>query len=223
MSILFGPVMPDTWDSVNNLFGSQDQAAMLPSGFFPAPQKLEPIRSEIAQPAVSLGVPRLTTTDAPSIAQSAAWAYQNWFGSPYEAELSIPARPAAPSRASTPSFLTEVSKPWETMAGSLWTGVEETFIEANKLLPGLMLEKLGLAPERQVVNTKGDIEYHVYGTPPMSLATIPGLKQEQPQSLFNIGFDPGIKTPVVPIAQPSTAAMSFTPILILLGLYLFTR
>ncbi len=221
--IITSTVMPDTWDSVYNLFGGQDLAAMQPSGFFPAPQKLEPIRSEIAQPALSLGVPRLTATDAPSIAESAAWAYQNWFGSPYEAELSIPARPTAPSRAPTPSFLTEVSKPWETMTGSLWSGVEETFIEANKLLPALMLEKLGLTPERQVVNTQGDIEYHVYQRPPMSLSTIPGLIQEQPKGLFNIGLDPGIKTPVVPIGQPSTAGIAISPILILLGLYLFTR
>lgn len=220
--------MPDTWDSVNNLFGGQAQATTSPSGFFPIPQKLEPIRSEIAQPATSLGVPRLTATDAPSIAETAAWASNNWMASPYQAELSIPAVPVLPiygppARQPSPTFLTEVSKPWETMAESLWTGVEESFIEANKLLPALMLEKLGLAPERQVVNTQGDIEYHVYGTPPMSLATIPGLKQEQPQSLFNVGFDPGIKTPVVPIAQPSTAAIAISPILILLGLYLFTR
>ncbi len=221
--IITSTLMPETWDSVYNIFGSP-QVITSPSGFFPIPQKLEPIRSEIAQPAVSLGVPRLTATDAPSIAQTTAWAYQNWFDSPYEAELSIPARPTAPARAPTPSFLTEVSKPWDTMAESLWTGVEESFIEANKLLPTLMLEKLGLVPERQVVNTQGDIEYHIYQKPPMSLATIPGLIQEQPKGLFNVGLDPGITTQVVPIPRPATAAMAVSPILMIAGLYLlFSR
>lgn len=218
-------------DALNFEFfgGPSSYSSAQPSGFFPAPQKLEPIRSEIAQPALSLGVPRLTATDAPSIAQTAAWAYQNWFNSPYEAELSIPARPAVPQLTpptpqASPSFVTEITNPWETMAETVGKSVEYTFIEANKMLPELMLQKLGLMPERQIVNTQGDTEEHVYQTPATSPATVPGVKQEQPQYLFNLGLDPGIKTQAAAIGQPSTAAaIGITPILLLVGLYLFTK
>ena len=183
--IIFSPIMPDYLNF--DFFGAPaSYTTMQPSGFFPAPQTFEPIRSEIAQPALSLGVPRLTAADAPSLAETAAWASKNWMGSPYQAELSIPARPAvpqltAPTPQASPSFVSMISKPWETMAESLWGGVEETFVQANKLLPELMLQKLGIIPERQIVNTQGGTEEHVYPTPAMAPGTVPGLKQEQPQ------------------------------------------
>jgi len=222
--IINSTLMPDTWDSVYNIFNSQAQATTLPSGFFPAPQRLEPLRSEVAKPAVSMGVPRLTATDAPSIAQTAAWSYQNWFGSPYEPELAIPAVSPAAAPAISPAptgFLAELASPWTNFyEGFAKTGAE-TVSAINQSLPDLLMQKLGLAPKPQVVNTQGKVEYHIYQPAPTGLATIPGLKQEQPQYLFNLGLDPGIKAPVVPIAQPSAAAaLGITPIMILAGLYL---
>ena len=202
-------------------------AGLQPSGFFPAPQISTPMRTQITEPALSLGLPRLTAPDAPSLAETAAWASNNWMDSPYKAVLSTPALappiygPPAPQ--ASPSFLGAFTKPWETMAETIAKTAEFTFVEANKMLPGLMLEKLGLMPERQVVNSKGDVEYHVYQTPGMAGATVPGVKQEQPQGLFGIGYATGQPATVVPVSSPTTAAIGMTPLLILLAIFLFAR
>ncbi len=202
-------------------------AGLQPGGFFPAPQISLPMRTQIAQPAVSLGLPRLTAPDAPSLAETAAWASANWMGSPYQPVLSTPA-PAAPiygppAPQASPTFLQTLTKPWELMAETIGKTAEYTFTEANKMLPGLMLEKLGIIPERQVVNTKGDVEYHVYQTPGMAAATVPGVKQEQPKGLFDVGYATGQPAAVVPISGPTTAAIGMTPLLILLAIFLFAR
>ncbi len=230
-------LMPDTWDSVYNLFGDPFPVSTLPSGFFPSPQIFEPIRSEIVQPAISLGVPRLTSSDAPSLAETATWFSNNWIGSPYEAELARPAPfvgPPAPvstepgifGRAG--SFLGDVfdtmAEPWERTLGGMVDTAKETFVDANKQLPNLLLQRLGIIPETRVVNSAGATETHVAPTPPRPLATIPGLKQEQPQYLFNLGYEGQETATVVPIAKPSTlAALTISPVMILLGLFLFAR
>ncbi len=218
MSILFGPVMPDTWDSVNNLFIGPPAPSISPSGFFPTPQQLQPIRSEITQPAVSMGVPRLTASDAPSLAESAAWAYNDWFNSPYEAQY------APGAQSVEPSFLDRLAAPFERTFTGLATATEEAFWEASEQLPGLLLRKVGLLPETQVVNTRGDTEVHLYQTPSMSRATVPGLIQEQPRGLFNMGYDDQVPARVVRIPPPATAALAVSPILMIVGLYLlFSR
>ena len=215
--IVNSTLMPDTWDSVNNLFIGPPAPSTSPSGFFPAPQQLQPIRSEIAQPAVSLGVPRLTAPDAPSLAESAAWAYNDWFNSPYEAQY------AAAAQSVEPSFFERVAAPFERTFSGLATGTEEAFWAASEQLPDLLLRRIGLLPEAQVVNTRGGVEYHIYGKPSMSPVTVPGVIQEQARGLFNMGYEDDVQARVVPIPRPATAALAVSPILILLGLYLFTR
>lgn len=202
-----------------------------PSGFFPTPQQLAPIRSEITLPAPSFGLPRYTIPDAPSLAQTAAWASNNWMTSPYAAELSIRATPAAPvigppAPGSSPSFLDGFMQPWETMAETVSNAANYTFTEANRMLPGLLLERLGLIPERQTVNTQGDVEYHVYGTPGMAGATVPVANQEQPRGLFGIGYPSNAPAGVVPIGSPSVSSIGsigIWPLIIFAGIFLLSR
>ena len=199
------------------------------SGFFPTGLDLAPIRSAIAAPAPSFGAARVTSYESPSIAQTAQWASNNWMTSPYAPELSIvPATPAPiygpPAPTSSPSFLSSLAKPWELMAESVGSTVEATFVEANKMLPGLMMEKLGLWPEPQVVNTQGATEYHIYGQPSKAPATIPGLKQEQPVGLFGIGYASADPAPVQRIPTAAAAGgLVISPILLLLGFFILSR
>ncbi len=199
------------------------------SGFFPIGADLAPIRSGIAAPAPSFGAARVTSYESPSIAQTAQWASNNWMASPYAPELSIvPATPAPiygpPAPTSSPSFLSGLTKPWELMAESVGSAVETTFVEANKMLPGLMMEKLGLWPEAQVVNTQGATEYHIYGQPSKAPATIPGLKQEQPVGLFGIGYGSANPAPVQNIPTATAAGgLVISPILLLLGFFILSR
>lgn len=229
-------LMDDSWDSVNYLFGGSTPYQTYqtqPSGFFPSPQVYTPIRSEIAQPAVSLGVPRPLASDAPSLAQTAAWYYNNWFDSPYEAELARPAvvvptraTPAPPPAAARPAeagLFGTVAKPWTDALGGLLGIGGQVLQQANEQLPNLLLDKWGLGRNSQVVNTRGDIETNVQTKPPMGLATVPGLKQGQPQSLFNIGYGPQQPVQTVPIADAGQSAIAISPVLVLLGLFLLGR
>ncbi len=230
-------LMTDDWGSVDYLFGDLSPISMQPSGFFPTPQASVPLRTELLEPAVSLGQARPLATDAPSLAETASWFKNNWLDSPYESELARPSVPPPPSTAimgppyypkaavpaQEPGMLGQIAGPWENAFDFLWGEVKEVVVDANKQLPNILLAKYGLGTTTQVVNTRGDTETNVQSKAPMSLATIPGLKQEQPQYLFNIGYE-GQPTPtVVPIRDSGKGGIAISPLLLIAGLFLFGR
>lgn len=228
-------LMTDNWGSVDFLFGDTSPVSVQPSGFFPTPQASVPLRTELTQPAVSLGTARPLATDAPSLAQTANWFSQNWIGSPYEAELARPSVAPPPSTAfvgpplsayqpkAEPGIFGQIAAPWESAIENIWGEAERTFVDVTKQLPNMLLAKYGLGTTTQVVNSRGDTETNVQSKAPMSLATIPGLMQEQPQYLFNIGYEGQPTARVVPIKDPAKGGIAVSPLLVLLGLFLFGR
>lgn len=84
-----GGLIKGGFDAVGNVIGSVGKGAgYMVSGFFPSPQRREPIVSDIVLSAGNVGKTyRPTAADAPSLAEIAEYAKQNWLGSPYEAQL----------------------------------------------------------------------------------------------------------------------------------------
>ncbi len=192
-------LMDDTFGAIGNVWtGVTNTVGSTFSGFFPTPQTREPIRTEIAQPAISLGVPRVTYGDAPSLAETAEWARNNWMDSPYEAQFAPNLRAADP-----------ITTPWEKAIGNIWTGLGNTFVQVNERLPEILMRKIGIIPESQPVNSAGGWEIHTQTPAPSGINTTPAPAGQQPGGYFNLGFLPDwMKAPVVPIPKTDVSVSS---------------
>jgi len=84
-----GGLIKGGFDAVGNVIGSVGKGAgYMVSGFFPSPQRREPIVSDIVLSTGNVGKTyRPTSADAPSLAEIAEYAQANWLGSPYEDQL----------------------------------------------------------------------------------------------------------------------------------------
>jgi len=200
-----------------------DQPAITPSGFFPSAQKTSPISSQISLPAFTANVPRTVAPEAPSIAQTAAWAYNNWFTSPYEAQFAPSKAPIATTAPPVTKWDTAVSRmvdPWAKTADSFFKASGQALLETWDQLPNLLLRKAGLIPEVQTVNTQGAQELHVYQTE--SKYPQPAIS-EQPTGLFNLGYLTGKQAAAAQGAQPAAvqaAAAGGTGGLLIVGFIL---
>lgn len=186
-------LMLDSIGGLQSILGN-DNPAMTSTGFFPAPQRQVPVQSQITLPAVSTGSARALAPDAPSIAQTAAWAYKDWFNSPYEAQLAPTVKPTvAPAPkwntnifpAENQNWFDRLADPWKKSASNLFSSSGQALLNTWDNLPNLLLKKVGLIPETQTVNTAGTKEVHVYQTE--SKSPQPAIS-EQPTGLFNLGY-----------------------------------
>lgn len=87
----FGDVASGGWNALQNVANTVGQgASYVASGFFPSPQRKEPVVSEIVEPAGAGGLSfRPTAPDAPSVWETDYYRDMLWRGSPYEANLAV--------------------------------------------------------------------------------------------------------------------------------------
>lgn len=88
-----GNVVQGGWDAVGNVVGTIGKgASSLISGFFPAEQRQRVEHLEI-EPAEQTGLPfRVTDPDSSSMFETFAMRADDWVGSSYEEQFSIPAK-----------------------------------------------------------------------------------------------------------------------------------
>ena len=203
-------VVAGGWNAVNNIVTSAGQTLSNVGGFFPTPQKQTPIKTQITQPVISN--PNINfrpvAADAPSLKETADWAYNNWFNSPYEDQYSVGASKV------TPGFL----DPWANAAGKVWESATGAFSQINDQLPTILMEKWGLIPAAEGQNTQGDVTYHVYDTPDRTPATHADGQPAQPAGLFSLGFPQWGSAPVVRIPGTQQTISSGTLIIAAIAL-----
>jgi len=212
------------WNAVSNVVESTGQGiSQTFSTFFPSPQKHVPIRSQIALPVISN--PNLnyrpTAPEAPSIRQTAEWAYNNWLGSPYEDQFGT-TQATLDAVNERPGFF----DPWKNAAGDLWKSATGAFSKINNQLPEILMQKWGLIPTADRQNTQGDVVYHVYGEPDRTAETYIDGQQAQPAGLFSLGFPQRGAAPVVRIPGTqqtiSTGTLAIAAIA-LIGIFLLAK
>ncbi len=176
----------DTVTGIGNLVGSVTSGAGQAFGsFFPTPQKQVPITSQITRQVItdpSINY-RPTAPDAPSLAETAKYAYNNWFGSPYQdqyGEVATTVRTAG----ETPGLL----DPWSDAAGKLWEAATGAFSKINTQLPEVLMQRWGLSGQPDPQNTGGEVVYQIWGSPEMAPETVPAGQSGQPAGLFSLGF-----------------------------------
>ncbi len=84
-----GGLVSGGWDALTNITsGIGKGISRIGSTFFPGPQRLEPIQSQITQYGNYSSLPKSVITDAPSVWETLPMATSKWLGSPYEAQYS---------------------------------------------------------------------------------------------------------------------------------------
>lgn len=212
-----GNIVSGGWDAINNIttgvsnFGSNLFGGA--SGFFPTAQKKEPLSSSLMQPTIfSQNNFRVTSPDAPSLRETAAWAYDNWFDSPYENQFGIH---------ETVPAVSGWFDPWKGAVDTVWNAATGAFSNINDQLPNLLMQKLGLVPKAQPQNSQGAVVYQVPGSQNTNPApaTYPAGWFEQMAGLFGLGYPAAGATPAVPISPPTVAQKAgiSTGIIVLIG------
>ncbi len=206
------------WNAVSNIAASVSSGASQAFGsFFPTPQIQTPIRTQITQPVISN--PNInyrpTAADAPSLAETARFAYENWLGSPYEDQYGAPAGEAQ-----------GLFAPWKSAAADLWNAATGAFSKINEQLPDVIMERWGLKPAADPQNTEGEVIYQVWGSPDMTPATHINGQPAQPAGLFSLGFPQWGSAPVVRIPGTqqtiSTGTLGIAAIA-LIALFILTK
>lgn len=205
---MIGNIVGGGWNAINNLTsglggligGASKAASGLISDASKAVSGLTSqlktsLSSSIMQPTIFDNKNyRVTDPDAPSIQETADWAYDNWFNSPYENQYAVHTVESNPW-----------SDPWKSATDALWKSATGAISAINQQLPNLLMQKLGLAPKPQTQNSQGAVVYQV---PPATNTnnaptTTPSNFFEQMAGLFGLGYPSPTPTPAVPIQQPT--------------------
>ena len=212
------------WNAVSNIAASVSRGASQTfSSFFPTAQKQTPIRTQITQPVISN--PNInyrpTAADAPSLAETAKFAYENWLGSPYEDQYG-----AVKSTLDVAGEAQGLFAPWKSAAADLWNAATGAFSKINDQLPNVIMERWGLVPVADQQNTQGEVVYQVWGSPDMTPATHTNGQPAQPAGLFSLGFPQWGSAPVVRIPGTqqtiSTGTLGIAAIA-LIGLFVLAK
>ena len=201
------------WNAVQNVIQGVGQgvSTYLP-GFFPQSQRVEPIRTQIQQAAPSAGIARATMPEAPSIRETAEWAYNNWMNSPFEYQFSEPVPEP-----------TNLLSPWTQAIDKVWKSATGSFVAINEQLPEYLMRKWGIIETPEPQNTQGDVVYHVHDRPSTAPDTQQTGAQGQPPGSFNLGFPQPYPIPVAganTTAGRSTAYLGIAAGLVILYLLL---
>lgn len=201
------------WGAVDNVIQNVGQSAGPSiSGFFPSPQRTEPIRTEIMQAAGGgfLGY-RPTAPSAQSIAETNRYSLQGWMGSPYEANFSTEAK-VKEGRTFAKNIGAAGEAVGRTLAdvmAGMRAGTE--YVAEVRTVADDFMTMLGMEPRETIVGTpragypEGRDEAHLNALKSKAAAVVQAAKNVsgqllgQMKGLFNIGFDPSGSQPVFAI------------------------
>ncbi len=91
-----GDLISGGWDALSNITtGIGKGVGRIGSTFFPSPQRIQPIKSEITQQGNYSTLPYTKTADAPSVWETFNMVQNEWLGSPYQDQYSPAVKSAA--------------------------------------------------------------------------------------------------------------------------------
>ena len=204
MALTMGPDLAGGgWDSVNNIISGIGKGAESVWGaVFPAQQR-ESVKSETVESAGIAGQTfRPTVQENQSMVESKAWSLAGWFGSPYQAELSVSAK-----QAESKQIAETIGPKVDTFGQGLDWALEQT-----KKVTTLYDQLKGLWQPREVIEEKPRAGYpegkdvrHLNEKVEKGAdvvragAKLLGGVYDQVKGLFNLGFDQTCKQPVFAI------------------------
>lgn len=227
-----GQTVQGGWDALTNITaGIGKGASTLVSGFFPAPQR-ETIKSESVLAAEGSGLTyRPVLPENLSMGWTQNFAKQDWIGSPYEPQFSVPAKTKETQELAAKVSAEMQRGPVETFVdvlGKFTIGATKITTAADNFMVAWGLKKREPVPQgpKETGNSPGLIQY-LNDIRDKTAAVLPTMKAvggailDQVKGLFSLGYEPTGSQPVFAIQheldpKTKTTAMVVAGIIIVL-------